>query len=74
MNRLAKIGVLLGAIVGVCAGVLVANFQGWYTDYYSYEFGHWVTEDVKAWTSTICLAIIGGIIGGVLGARRKDGK
>ena len=30
------IGALLGAIVGVCAGVVIANLQGWaYSDYYS---------------------------------------
>lgn len=69
------IGVALGVIVGVCVGVVIANFQGWgYSDYYSHKLRMWVTDDTRAWTSTISLAIIGGIVGGVVGARFKGGK
>ena len=63
-----KIGTLLGAIIGVCAGVIVANLQGWaYSDYYSRNLMKGVAADVRAWTSTISLAVIGGIVGGVVG-------
>ena len=62
------IGALLGVIVGVCVGVVIANFQGWaYSDYYSRNLMKGVAADVRAWTSTISLAVIGGIVGGVVG-------
>ena len=66
------IGALLGAIVGVCAGVVIANLQGWaYSDYYSRNLMTMVAEDVRAWTSTISLAVTGGIVGGVVGRWRR---
>ena len=66
------IGALLGAIVGVCAGVVIANFQGWaYSDYYSENLMKWVAADGRARTTTISLAIVGGIVGGVVGSRLK---
>ena len=66
------IGALLGAIVGVCAGVLITNLQGWaYSDYYSRNLMTMVAEDVRAWTSTISLAVTGGIVGGVVGRWRR---
>ena len=66
------VGALLGAIVGVCAGVVIANLQGWaYSDYYSENLMKWIAEDERAWTSAISLAIIGGIVGGVVGRWRR---
>ena len=66
------VGALLGAIVGGCAGVLIANLQGWaYSDNYSLNLMKWIAEDERAWTSTISLAVIGGIVGGVVGRWRR---
>ena len=63
----------LGAIVGVCrrSGYCKSS-EGWaYSDYYSRNLMTMVAEDVRAWTSTISLAVTGGIVGGVVGRWRR---
>ena len=71
MRKRIGIGAFLGAVVGVCAGV-VANFQGRaYSDYYSRNLMTWVAVNVRPWTSKISLAVIGGIVGGVIGGCRR---
>ena len=65
MNRPAKLGVVLGVIIAVCVTLIVGTLEDW-------EFGE--TYDLSAWKIMFCLAIIGGIVGGVVGSRFKDGK
>lgn len=73
MNKSAKIGVLLGAIIGVCAGVFIIDLLQ------AIEVlirplrvpggRHWDGAGVM-----LSLAIIGGMVGGIVGSRFKDGK
>ena len=68
-------GSIAGAIVGVCLGVIVAALKGW--NFWAWSrFWNWsgVTSHVdgEAWAVTICLAIIGGFVGGVIGGRLKN--
>ena len=71
-------GGIAGAIVGVCLGVIVAALKGWNFRSSSY-FWDWGNDegwalDGEAWVVTICLAIIGCIVGDVIGSRLKIGK
>ena len=65
MNKAAKIGVVLGVIIAICITIIVGTLQDW-------EFGE--MYDLSAWKIMFCLAVIGGIVGGVIGSRFKDGK
>lgn len=71
MNKAAKIGVLLGAIIGVCAGMFIM---------YLLDAIEVLIHPIRVaggqhWDGTgimISLAVIGGIVGGVVGSRFKD--
>ena len=63
-----KIGTLLGAIIGVCVGVIVCGLLV-HGDSISTLSRHDRTFEIM-----VCFTIIGGIVGGVVGARFKDGK
>ena len=60
-------GSISGAIVGICIGVIIATLKEWGFDL-NYDRAQY------AWTVTICAAIIGWIVGGVIGSRLKIGK
>lgn len=70
-------GNIAGTIVGVCLGVIVAAMKGWN---FRAESRFWVWSgdywniDGEAWVVTTCLAIIGCIVGGVIGSRLRDGN
>ena len=73
MNKSAKIGVLLGAIIGVCAGVFIIDLL----DGIEVLIHRGRVVRGRQWDGTgvmISLAVIGGIVGGVVGSRFKDGK
>ena len=62
-----KKGAFLGAIVGVCAGIFIINLLGAIDEVRNqYDRSDFYNED-EAWTSTISLAVIGGIVGGGVG-------
>ena len=62
MNKSVKIGALLGVIIAVCVTLIVGIVEGW-------EFDE--THDMSAWKIMFCLAVIIGILGGVIGGWRK---
>ena len=63
-----KIGTLLGAIIGVCVGEIVCGVLV-HGDSISTLSRHDQTFEIM-----VCFTIIGGIVGGVVGARFKDSK
>ena len=65
-------GSVAGVIVGVCLGVIVAAFRA-QSRFWVWSGDYWYI-DGEAWVVTTCLAIIGCIVGGVIGSRFKDGK
>lgn len=73
MSKSAKIGVLLGAIIGVCAGVFIIDLL----QAIEVLIHPLRVAGGRQWDGAgvmLSLAVIGGIVGGVLGARSKDGK
>ena len=71
-------GSFAGAIIGICLGVIVAALKGWNfwarSRFWGWSEDGWWNVDGEAWVVTICLAIIGCIVGGVFGKWLRNGK